>query len=135
MQPVFCVFSLLCCCAHADKSSFPGLQGNQQPQLSVVAIATNTTDLNGREMESEGCKGPILLFSTFSESTSQEHSGYAFPLGLTGSTEQEKAHNVDLSISLLFSKVQAVLLQEMAADDTIIVKVRLFLTEEDTLCD
>lgn len=117
---VLCIFS-----AHADKSSFPRLQCNQQPLLFVVAIATNTTASNGREMESEGCKGPILSFSTFSESTCLELSGCAFPLGLTGSTDQWKAQNVNISISLPLSKVQAVFLQEMAADDTIIVKVRL----------
>lgn len=111
-----------------------GCSGTQQPLLFVAAIATDTTDWNGREGESEGCKGPISFmysFPAFSESTNLELSGCAFPLGLTGSTDQQRAQNVGTSISLPFSKVQAVFLQEMAADDTIIVKVRLsYETEE-----
>ena len=93
----------------------------------MVEIAMTTTDLNGREMESEGCNGPILFkhsFSTFSNSTNLELAGHTFPLGLTGSTDQWKSQNVDTSIFMSSSKVQAVVLQEMAADETVIVKVR-----------
>lgn len=41
---------------------------------------------------------------------------------------------MDISISLPFPKVQAVFLQDMAADDTIIVKVRLSHETEEERC-
>lgn len=42
-----------------------GCSENQQPVLCMVAIAINTTGLNGREMESDRCNSPILFKYSF----------------------------------------------------------------------